>query len=116
MQQRCIHRDGHVVWVKWSASAVRDGDGCYQYAIVMVEDVTDYKRVEAALRDSEARFRSAYEHAAIGLALISLSGQLFQANPALCNFLGYTEAELQQKHVEEVSYADDVAKDYTDDA
>ena len=46
------------------------------------------------LRESELRFHSAFSHAAIGMALVSTSGQVLQANPALCALLGCTVESL----------------------
>lgn len=52
------------------------------------------RQVEAALQESEARFRGAFNSIAVGMALVSLEGICFQVNPVLCKILGYSEAEL----------------------
>jgi PAS domain S-box-containing protein len=49
VEQRCVHRDGHVVWVRATASSVLDADGAFQYAIAMVEDIGERKRIEQEL-------------------------------------------------------------------
>ncbi len=64
-----------------------------------------------ALRDSEERFRSAYDYAAIGIALIGLDGRWLQANRALCNFIGYTEQELLATTFQAITHPDDLAID-----
>lgn len=64
-----------------------------------------------SLRESEARFYGAFEHAAIGMALVSLEGRWLQVNPALCRILGYTESELLQTTVQAVTHPDDYAVD-----
>ena len=46
------------------------------------------------LRDSEQRFHAAFSHAAIGMALVSTTGQVLQGNPALCTLLGSAEGSL----------------------
>jgi PAS domain S-box-containing protein len=62
--------------------------------LVIVRDVTDRKQAEAALLDSESRFRSAFWDAPIGMALISPDDRWIKVNPKLCNMLGYSESEL----------------------
>ena len=57
-------------------------------------DITERKRIEEALKESEERFRFAFEDAPVGMALISPEGNRFQVNQALADFLGYTVEEL----------------------
>lgn len=47
------------------------------------------------ITESEERFRNAMEYSAIGMALVGIEGQWLRANKALCNFLGYSQSELQ---------------------
>jgi PAS domain S-box-containing protein len=51
-------------------------------------------RAEQSLQQSEARFRGAFDHSAIGIALVSPDGRWLRVNAALCGILGYTEEEL----------------------
>ncbi|HYZ61966.1 MAG TPA: PAS domain S-box protein, partial [Acetobacteraceae bacterium] len=69
------------------------------------------ERVEAALAETEARFRTAFELAAVGVALVGLDGRWLRVNPALCKMLGYTEAELMEKTFQDITHPDDVARD-----
>ncbi len=72
------------------------------------EDITERQQREAALRESEDRFHSTFEAAAIGMALVNLEGRFMQVNDALCGILGYTQAELQQKTFQDITHADDL--------
>ena len=63
------------------------------------------------LKESEAKFRSAFDYAAIGKALVSLEGKFIQVNPALCEILGYNETELLQKTFQELTHSDDLDLD-----
>jgi PAS domain S-box-containing protein len=56
-EKRYLHRDGHSVWGRMRISLVRDSGGSPLYFVVHVEDITERKRTEEELRDSEARFR-----------------------------------------------------------
>jgi diguanylate cyclase (GGDEF)-like protein/PAS domain S-box-containing protein len=60
------------------------------------------------LRESEERYSSTMELAAIGIAHVGLEGRFLYANPQLCEMLGYTEHELLQMTVKGVSHIDDV--------
>jgi len=67
---------------------------------------------EATLRQSEERFRLAFDDALIGMSMASLEpsslGRLLRVNPALCEFLGYSEAELLELTFMELTHPDDL--------
>jgi diguanylate cyclase (GGDEF)-like protein/PAS domain S-box-containing protein len=71
------------------------------------------KQAEAALAESEERFRQTFELAASGIAHVDLAGRFTDVNRKLCEMLGYSEAELIGRSVKEISHADD--RDKTDD-
>jgi diguanylate cyclase (GGDEF)-like protein/PAS domain S-box-containing protein len=60
-----------------------------------------------ALRESEERFRSAFDHAA-GMALVAPDGRWIQVNRSLCEILGYSEAELLAGDIQSISHPDDL--------
>lgn len=62
---------------------------------------------EAALRESEARFRSAFEDAGVGMALQALDGRYLRVNRALCEMLGYAAEELLGRTFAEVTHPED---------
>ena len=69
-------------------------------------DVTDRKKAEEALRESERRFRTIYERMSVGVARISLRFMVENANNAYCSMLGYTEDELIGKHLKDITHQD----------
>jgi PAS domain S-box-containing protein len=75
----------------YEARMVRREDGAI---VSVVRDVTERLRAIRQLRESEERFRGAFAHSAIGVALMSPEGRWLQVNAALCAILGYSEAEL----------------------
>lgn len=68
-------------------------------------------RAEEALQTSEDRFRSAFDFAAVGMALVSLDGRFLQVNRSLCVILGYSETELLQTTFPAITYPDDLEAD-----
>ncbi|MCE2510033.1 MAG: PAS domain S-box protein [Alphaproteobacteria bacterium] len=74
-------------------------------------NLTERARAERALRESEERFRSAFEAAPHGFALVDPEGKFIKVNRALCEFTGYDEAELLAKNFEAITHPDDLEKD-----
>lgn len=74
-------------------------------------DITELKQRERALQESQQRFQATFDFAAIGMALVDLDGYFIQVNAALCNIVGYPEAELLQKTFQSITYPDDLDAD-----
>jgi diguanylate cyclase (GGDEF)-like protein/PAS domain S-box-containing protein len=66
------------------------------------------ERRVAVLQESEVLFRSAFDHAAIGMALVSANGHWLQVNRSLCEILGYSEAELLAMNFQQITHPDDL--------
>jgi diguanylate cyclase (GGDEF)-like protein/PAS domain S-box-containing protein len=62
--------------------------------VLIARDVTDHRLTAAELGEAQERFRSAFEHAPIGMALTSLDGLLFRVNRALLSIIGRAEDEV----------------------
>ena len=65
-------------------------------------------RAYTVLRESEERFSGAFEHAPIGVALVLTDGRWLKVNRALCDLLGYTEAELLTHNFQSVTHPDEL--------
>lgn len=73
----------------------------------VLRDITERKRAEETLRESEEQFRSVFRDAGVGMVIVSPEGRFLAANKAFCDSLGYTEEELQEKTVESVTLSED---------
>ncbi|MEG4207557.1 PAS domain S-box protein [Microcoleus sp. Pol7_A1] len=87
--------------------AVKLNDGL----AVTFRNITNRKRAEIALRDSEERFRAIFEQAAVGIAKTALSGQFMRVNPGFCQIVRYAESELLQQSWQAITHPDDIEAD-----
>ena len=85
----------------------RDDGGEIVGVFSVARDITERKRVEAQAHAAEARFATAYEHAPIGMGLLSPEGRFISVNPALCALTGYTRDELVGSTPEAITHPDD---------
>ena len=73
--------------------------------------VSERLEAESHLRDAEARFRSFFESAPIGEAIVSPDGRFLEANSALCRIVGYSESELPAMTFQDITHPDDLEAD-----
>jgi len=92
-EYRLRTRQGDTVWVTDSAVQVRDADGRMRTTLGMLQDITERKRAEQALRESEATLASILRATPAGIGL-TRDRTLQWANAFLCSMLGYTKEEL----------------------
>ncbi len=79
--------------------------GFFAVALVII------RRNERAREESEERFRSAFDHAGIGMGLVGLDGRWLRVNRAICQIVGYGEAELMRKTFQDITHPDDLETD-----
>ncbi|HXZ43713.1 MAG TPA: PAS domain S-box protein, partial [archaeon] len=77
------------------------------------KEIAERQRMEEALRESEALFRSQFEFGNIGIAITSVDKSWLRVNPRLGEMLGYSEEELRQRTWAEMTYPDDLGPDVT---
>jgi PAS domain S-box-containing protein len=83
-------------------------DGKVVGLIAAITNITSRKRAEQRLRESEATFRAMFDVSSVGkIEVDSESGRFLRANAAVCEFVGYTEAELLVRTIHDITHPDD---------
>ncbi|MCX5998483.1 MAG: PAS domain S-box protein [Chloroflexi bacterium] len=84
-----LRKDGSTVWAEVSISFIRDAEGHLGGLVGTLRDVSQRKKAEEALRDSEQRLRQVFEAVADGIAVTDLQGSITQANQSLARTHGF---------------------------
>src|SRR5215207_4145189 len=111
MEYRQIARDGRVVWLRDQAVLVRDEEGRPRYWKGVQHDITERKRVEEELDESEERFRATFEQAAVGITHNAPDGSWLRINQRFCDIVGYSREELLQKAFQDITHPEDLDAD-----
>ncbi len=107
-EYRILRRDGRTLWVRNEAVIVEDERTGIRYWQGLMSDITERKQAEEELREAEERFRSAFDDSSIGMSLTRPDGSLLQVNPAMCEMLGYSAAELTAADFTAITHPEDV--------
>jgi len=101
-------KNGERFWVEITTTPVKK-DGKFQYLLAGWVDITERKRAEETLRESEARYRAVIEGAHDMIQSISLDGRIIFVNKSWRDTLGYTEAELSSLNLFDIIHPDSLA-------
>jgi PAS domain S-box-containing protein len=92
---RLLLGDGTVRYVQIRGHHIYDSSGNPASSFGTVQDITDARRTEEALFDSEKRYRALFENITEGILVIEIgSGKIKHANAAICRMLGYSHEEI----------------------
>lgn len=105
-EYRIVLRTGETKWVKDLARySQRDNGDVVANGIAI--DISDRKRTEEALQQSEALLRTMFERSGVGIVILNANGQFVQVNPAYEVMLGYSETELQRLTFADLTHEED---------
>jgi len=102
-----LTKTGTEVDVSLTIGPIKDATGCVVGFSKIAHEITERKRAEEELQESEEKFRSVFRDAGIGMVIVSPDGRFLAANKAFCECLGYTEEELRARTVESVTFKED---------
>jgi PAS domain S-box-containing protein len=109
VEYRVVRPDGSLGWIA-ARGVARQGERGLMFPGAVV-DVTERKRAAEKLHESELRFRTAFEDAPIGMALVGLDGRFFDVNRALCEIVGYSKPQLLARKFQDITHPADLAVD-----
>ena len=104
VEKRYLHKSGRTTWARTEVTGIRKTSGDLDYFIAMVQDITEQKLAETALKESEERFKFLSEATVEGVHIHD-KGIVLDANQSFAGILGYDSAEeiigqnIMQKHL-----------------
>jgi len=101
IEYRIRRRDGEWIWLQDRALVHEEGGG-EEYAYGMFSDITERKRAEAALRESEERYREIFENVQEFILALDLEGRITSANPQVKQTIGFKTDRLVGKKLAEL--------------
>lgn len=96
------------IWVKTDKYPVLDKNGKVESILVFAQDITEQRNAQQRLKESEAFFRSIFENAAMGVAIVSPRGKILRVNSFYCRMLGYEEYELKEMSIADITWREDL--------
>jgi diguanylate cyclase (GGDEF)-like protein/PAS domain S-box-containing protein len=108
VEKRYIRKDGSLFWARTTVSVQRDGQGRPIHFIVFIEDISQRKKAETQLRDSEERYRATFEQAAVGIVHASLEGRYLRCNARFAEIIGYPLEEIPSLSFQQITVPGDL--------
>lgn len=105
-EKRYVRKDGQLLYGRVTVSMLRDDNGNPQYALSIIEDITENKQIHDALRDSEEKYRTLMNDAGDVILVSDLAGNIVDANKRAEELLGYSKAEILRTNYAAFLYGD----------
>lgn len=87
-------KTGEARSIEWSSSSIESANGSVEYMVLTGVDVTERRRAEEALKESELRYRTIFESTGTAMCSVNTSGVIVFANNELKRMLGYSQSEI----------------------
>jgi diguanylate cyclase (GGDEF)-like protein/PAS domain S-box-containing protein len=111
VERRIARPDDTWVWVEAHCRALRDETGRVVGVQTSARDITLRMAAEDARRIADEQFRTAFDDALIGIALVAPDGAWLRVNTALCDIVGYSREQLASMTFQDVTHPDDLDAD-----
>ncbi|MEP6950128.1 MAG: PAS domain S-box protein [Ginsengibacter sp.] len=108
VQNRNITKDGRVIWCEWFNSILKDKEGKVVTIMSLVQDITEQKKTEENLTQSENRFRALIERSTDMKTLSTIDGEFIYVSPSITKLFGYSLKEILNTFAFDIIHPDDI--------
>ncbi len=109
-EEKCLGRKGEIIHFETTKSPILDEKGNVLGLVGVSRDITERKRTEEALEQSEERYRDLVEKAGIAILMDDLEGNFKYVNERYAELFGYSEEEMMRLSIREVVFPGDLTK------
>jgi PAS domain S-box-containing protein len=110
-ETRYIRADGTTSWVKVRVVPTVEPRSGARLHVAHLLEIGEPRRQQQELAEAEERFRSAFDNAPIGMALVAPDGRWLKVNKAICEITGYSETALLTRTFQSITHPDDLDTD-----
>jgi len=99
-----VRKGGKPVDVNVNSSGLKDENGNHVQTIYIIEDITERKKAEKLIKESESRYRSVFQNNGAVIMLIDPeTGNIFDINSAACSYYGYTREKMLSLNIADIN-------------
>jgi two-component system sensor kinase FixL len=112
-EKRYVGKDGRIVWVNITRSAIRDAAGRPEFFVAVAEEITARKEAESRLSTGEAQYRAIFDSSVEAMVVIDANGMIQSVNPSVERIFGYAPSELIGGNIK-MLMSEEVRSDHAD--
>jgi len=100
LELEMIRKDGSMIWTEMAVSFVRDSNGAAVGVLGIMRDITERKKAENNLRESESRYRLLAENASDVITVMDMNARPAYMSPSITRLLGYSVEEAMSREIQ----------------